>query len=121
MIVYQLVLEFTILYFITRRSIQNLFTGLRLIFRHNGTVYTLMAVLFFPGTVVHELAHAVMARALWLKVTHINLFPTRAHNTLKLGSIEYIKRDFLRGVLVGVAPILAGLLILWLIAYFSQH
>jgi len=78
----------------------------------------LVSFLFFPGTVIHEMGHFVAATVLNLKVYEIRLFPQWKKNQIKLGSVFYEKKDFLRGILVGVAPIFFGLIFFWFLAKF---
>ena len=65
-----------------------------------------MALLYFPGTAVHEMSHLVMAMILNLKVRDISLLPKIRGNTIKLGTVTYEKKDVVRGLIVGIAPFL---------------
>lgn len=78
-----------------------------------------LAVIFFPGTLVHEIAHAVFALALHLHITSITLFPRIKHNGVILGSVEYYRRDWLRSIVVGVAPVIVGLCFMYVISPFG--
>ncbi len=106
-------LQLVILFFVSRLSITRLFQVLRLFFRHDKIVYSLIAFIFFPGTVIHELAHAIIAMLLLLKVRDIHVFPQWEGQYLKLGRVYYEKKDVIRSVIVGIAPIIVGLLIFW--------
>ncbi len=106
-------IQLFILYFISRITITRLFQVLRHIFRHDKIVYSLIAFIFFPGTVIHELSHFVMAIILFLKVRDIHVFPEWDGNYLKLGRVYYEKKDVLRSILVGIAPVIIGVGLLW--------
>src|SRR5258708_2029001 len=67
------------------------------------TIYTL-SVLFFPGTLIHELSHAVMAGILFVPVAHMEFIPKIEEGGVKLGSIAVAKTDPLRRLLIGMAP-----------------
>ena len=109
------VIELTFLYFISRLSIKELFYSLRIFIRHDKIVFAIVALIFFPGTVIHELSHFVIAIFLLLRVREIHIFPEFEKNYIKLGRVIYEKRDVLRSILVGVAPIIIGLIIFfWL-------
>lgn len=103
----------------SRISIRELFLGLRRVVKGDRTVSLIIALVFFPGTLVHEISHMLMALALMLRVQEIKIFPTVEDREIKLGRVTYVKQDPIRGILVGVAPLLVGLLLLFLLAYFQ--
>lgn len=72
-----------------------------------ATIY-LLALLFFPGTFIHEIAHYFMARILFIRAYSIEFFPKLDHHTVKLGSVIMEKPDFFRGFFIGIAPFLIG-------------
>lgn len=75
------------------------------------TVYVL-AFLFFPGVVVHELAHLIVASVLFVKTGHVEFVPKLGTSEVKLGSVEIAKTDPLRRFFIGASPILVGLFII---------
>ena len=79
----------------------------------------MMALLYFPGTALHEMSHLVMAMVLGLRVRDISLIPKIRGNTLKLGTVTYEKKDVVRGLIVGIAPFFAALYAFWLIDAFK--
>lgn len=106
-------LQLILLFFISRITITRLFQVLRLLFRREKIVYSLIGFIFFPGTVIHELSHFIMAVLLFLKVHDIHVLPEWEGHYLKLGSVYYEKRDVVRSIIVGIAPIIVGLLLFW--------
>jgi hypothetical protein len=82
-------------------------------------VLILITFIFLPGTIIHELAHYIMAVILFLHVREISVFPEFERNYIKLGKVVYEKADFVRGILVGIAPIFAGLFIFWLLSVWN--
>lgn len=80
-----------------------------------------LALVFLPGTLVHEFAHAAVAEALRVYVGDIKLLPEIEGNSVKLGSVQVGKCDPLRNFLIGIAPLLVGLfLILLTVAVFGR-
>lgn len=69
----------------------------------------ILALLFFPGVIVHELSHFFMAAILFVPVGNMEFIPKKSGNGLKLGSVEIGKTDPIRRALIGFAPVLAGL------------
>ena len=112
-------LQLIILFFVSKVTITKLFQVLRLIFRHDKVVYSLIAFIFFPGTVIHELSHFMTALVLFLKVRDIHVFPEWEGQYLKLGRVYYEKKDVIRSILVGIAPVIVGLLLFWWL--FNLH
>jgi hypothetical protein len=107
--------QLILLYFFAQTSLNELFYFFKRVFRNDSLVFTIISILFLPGTIVHELSHFFMAMILFLKVKDITIFPKWQENTIKLGSVTYIKRDPIRGLIVGIAPVIVGILFfLWL-------
>ena len=79
----------------------------------------MVALIYLPGTLVHEISHFLAALVLMLPVKKISIFPVFEKNEIKLGSVEYTKRDFLRGIIVGVSPVIFGMFTISLIFYFN--
>lgn len=72
----------------------------------------LLAGLFLPGTLIHELSHAIMAGVLLVHVGAIELIPEIRENGVKLGSVQIGLTDPFRRALIGVAPVIFGVAIL---------
>lgn len=86
-----------------------------------ATVRTLMAVLFWPGTVVHEFAHALMAFVLRVPVHGISLRPrTLATGEETLGYVTVGGSDGFRNFLVSMAPLPVAIALLTGISTFLQ-
>ena len=75
------------------------------------TVY-LLAILFLPGTAVHELSHWAVATALFVPTGKITLWPEIEEDGIKMGSVQIAKVDILRRLLVGIAPFVVGTAVL---------
>lgn len=104
-----------LLYFVSRKTIHTCFFFFSRFLKHPHGAFRMMALLYFPGTLVHEMSHMVMAMMLNLKVRDITLIPKVRGNTLKLGTVWYEKKDVVRGLLVGIAPFFAAMFVFWLI------
>jgi hypothetical protein len=74
-------------------------------------------LLLFPGILLHELSHVVMAKLVRLKVGKLSLGPKQRRNSIELGSVTVSRGDALRESLVGVAPFVAGTAALLAIGY----
>lgn len=77
----------------------------------NAELATLLySLVLLPGVFLHELSHALMARALGVRVRSFSLRPRRLRrNVIQLGYVEVQRSDALRTSLIGAAPLLFGL------------
>ena len=73
----------------------------------DGAVVALWVILF-PGILVHELSHWLVAKLLGLKVKLPNLYPKRHGKHIRLGSVTVSSGGHLLDSIVGVAPFLFG-------------
>lgn len=85
----------------------------------------LFSILFFPGILIHELAHWLMAKLLFVPTSSMEFIPQIQGGSIKLGSVSIAKTDPLRRLLIGVAPVWLGLSILlgtlWCIQTYFQY
>lgn len=77
-------------------------------------VHTL-AIIFLPGTIIHELAHLLFAGVMLVPVGELNVVPEIEEHGVKLGSVQIGKTDPFRRTIVGVAPVLLGLVLIFAI------
>jgi hypothetical protein len=69
----------------------------------------IFSMLFFPGVLLHEASHLVMARLLGVRTGRLSLTPKPLPGgKLRLGFVEIAQTDFFRDGLIGAAPLLAG-------------
>ncbi len=83
-------------------------------------VISLLAFLFFPGTLFHELSHFIFAKLLFVKTGKIILIPHLIKDKLILGSVEIEKKDLIRRFLIGSAPFIIGLALIFSIFHLAQ-
>jgi hypothetical protein len=109
--------QIILIFFLSRLTINELFYFLRVFYKKEKIIYSLVSFLFFPGTVIHEMAHFVTATILNLKVYEIRLFPQWEKNQIKLGSVFFEKKICKRYTGWGGA-IFFGLIFFWFLAKF---
>ncbi len=108
------------IYFFTKAILRRIFIYLSSGFKNKKVVYWLVSLIYFPGTFLHETAHLTVATLLLLRIKEIQLWPQiTAENTLKLGHVLYEKRGAVKGILVGIAPFLMGIIFFWALVYFK--
>lgn len=105
-------IELSILFFLSKSLTKTLSQALLFITKSRRVTITVIALLFFPGVVIHELAHLLTAGILFVPVGDIELTPQiRENGEVRLGSVAIAKTDHIRRMIIGIAPILFGLAI----------
>lgn len=106
-------LELLFLFFLSKQLTRSLSLFLYTL-KFNQTACTIIiAILFLPGTVIHELAHLLMAHLLFVPTGAISLLPKLEGSSIRMGSVVVAKTDRFRSLLIGVAPFVVGLTILF--------
>ncbi|MDO8498422.1 MAG: hypothetical protein Q7S44_01425 [bacterium] len=88
--------------------------------RSRSFTVSFLALLYLPGTIIHELAHMLVAALMFVPVGEIEIFPVMEGDNIRLGSAEIGQTDMLRRLIIGMAPILVGLGIILLILIWGQ-
>ncbi|MFZ5858507.1 MAG: hypothetical protein ACOYZ6_16900 [Chloroflexota bacterium] len=87
--------------------------------RHPGLTVGLFSMLFFPGVLLHEISHFIVAKLLGVRTGGFSLLPqVLPDGRLILGYVETQRTDVVRDSLIGLAPLVAGGLF---IAYASIY
>lgn len=81
----------------------------------------LYAIVLFPGVVLHELSHWIVANLLGVRTGSFSVLPkTKADGSIQLGYVEYYKSSKvgpIRESLIGSAPLITGTAAILLIAF----
>lgn len=114
-----LILALTVLYILSIIFIKKLFIVLYRLAKSRERASLFLGLIFLPGTFIHEISHFITALFLLVPVGQLNLMPEIQEDGIKLGSVGIGKTDFIRGSLIGLAPILTGGgIIFWAISYY---
>ncbi len=98
---------------LTHHSFQTLYLFLYKLTRSDFIAKVGITILFFPGTVVHEMSHFFAAMLMNLRVRSANVLPVFEEDGIKLGTVVYERKDPFRGILVGIAPLFGGVAASW--------
>ncbi len=108
------IIQILVLFFLSRHLVRSVH---KLFFRFTGSekwAHWLLAVFFLPGTFLHEVAHFLAALVLLVPVGQMELVPEKWEDgKLKMGSVPVAKTDPLRRTIVGVAPLVLGIIIIF--------
>ncbi len=89
--------------------------------RNQEFTINILSTIFLPGVILHEMAHWFVANILFVRTGDIEFLPKLEGNTVKLGSVAIAQTDPFRRFLIGIAPILVGLSILFVLFYYLTN
>lgn len=114
-------IESILLYFIARKLTEAIF-GITIFTTKSKKIgVTVLSLILFPGTIVHELAHLFTAEIMGVRTGKLTLAPdSLADNELRTGSVSIQQTDPFRRFIIGVAPILWGTATLFILSYFFK-
>jgi len=92
-----------------------------LLFQSRRPGLILYTILMLPGTIIHELSHWLVAEILQVRTGRITILPEwgdeeEGAKEQRLGSVETVNTDPIRGFLIGLAPFITGTAILMVFA-----
>jgi len=99
------------LIFIQRLLHREIQSVLLLITRDASFSIVIFQLIFFPGVLLHEASHYLMAKIMRVKTGGFSVFPRALPGgKLQLGYVETIRSDNFRDSLIGAAPLIAGII-----------
>lgn len=103
-----------------QRWIHRHLQGVLLLLTRNPVVSQgIYALLFFPGVLLHEGSHWLVARLLGVEVVDVSLLPHREEDgRLRFGFVEIADAGRIRSALIGIAPLIFGTVCLLLLSNF---
>ena len=121
--------ELLVLWLLSRRLSQNLYITAFLLTKSRPTAIGFLSFLFFPGTVIHELAHLFTAEILGVRTSGLTLVPEGLEEKnlpagkagVRTGSVAIAQSDPIRRAIIGIAPVFVGLGTLGLLSYFLPN
>jgi hypothetical protein len=109
-------LPFMLVQYWLHREIQYLFL---LITHRLDLAVGLFSLLFFPGILLHELSHLVVAWLCRVRISHFSLIPhTYPNGKVRLGYVETAQVGIFRDALIGTAPLISGGIVITIISYY---
>lgn len=115
-----LALEMLVLYFLSRRLVKLLHFHTARATKNRAFAVYILAILFLPGTLFHELTHYISAIFLGVPVGTMHLRPKIQGNEVTLGSMEIVKTDPIRRFFIGTAPFLVGIATIIALIHFGK-
>jgi hypothetical protein len=119
LLLFFLIVQIILIFFLSRLSTNQIFYFLRRFIKNEKIIFSFVSIFYLPGTALHEIAHFFAVTILFLKVKEVKIFPEFKKDYIKLGSVLYEKKDFVRGFLVGISPFFAALFFFYFISVFK--
>ena len=104
-----LLLEIILLGLVSSGLQKNILYFLQRVLKSRNAVMIVYASLFFPGVLLHELSHFLVAAILLIPIGQINLLPSIEEDQIHLGRVTIGKVDPIRRAASGLAPLFIGL------------
>lgn len=115
----QIALLIFAIYLVVGFNLKQLSRVLYRIFKEHDTMIWWLSFLFLPGTFLHEIGHLLFAEFLFVRTDDLNVIPQiLSDGMIKLGGVQIEHTDKIRRTIIGLAPILFGVLLLSLGTYF---
>lgn len=105
--------ELILLFFLSKKLVNSLARFIYKFTRSHKVVVHTLAIFFLPGTILHELAHLLFAGVMLVPVGELNVVPEIEGEGVKLGSVQIGHTDPIRRMIIGVAPALLGLILIF--------
>ena len=114
-----LVVEFILLSFVSNTLTKTFFRLLYRIARSEVVATSIISLILFPGTVVHELSHLFTAEILGVRTGNLSLVPKNIPGgQIETGSVAIGSTGPFRRTLIGIAPLLVGTGVITVLSYF---
>ncbi len=85
-----------------------------LLTRNKKFSFGVLILLLLPGTIIHELSHFIIATLLFVPSGNLTIFPKIEEGRVKAGSLHHANTDPIRRTLIGLAPMIVGLLLIYI-------
>jgi len=114
-----IIVELIILGFLSSRLTQLSFTVLMRLTRSRSIAITILTIILFPGTVIHELSHLFTAEILGVHTGKLTLAPESIEaGEIQSGSVQVAVTDPFRRSLIGIAPTITGMITLSILSWY---
>ncbi len=106
-------IELILLFILSKKLINALAQIIYKLSKSHKIVVHVLAIIFLPGTIIHELGHLLFAGVMLVPIGEMNMLPEIEEEKVKLGSVQIGKTDPLRRMIIGVAPVLLGMILIF--------
>lgn len=106
--------------FLFSRSLTNALARLLYKISHSRSfTFNGLAVIFLPGTLIHEIAHMLIAGLFFVPSGDLTIFPEIEGDEVRFGSVKIAQSDPIRRFIIGVAPVIFGMFLILAVLFLS--
>ncbi len=109
---------FLTLLVIQKQTTRSMYLLFFLVTKSRSVAIHLYALLMLPGTIFHELSHWLVAEILQVPTGKFDYMPRSEGNSIRMGSIQIGNVDPFRRTVIGLAPVITGVILLIVITSF---
>jgi len=112
--------EVVAIYFLAHYLLNISFHLMRRFIKTDSIIIWITALLYLPGTILHEISHYFFALLLAMNPEEVSILPHIEKDHIRLGHVLYRRHisDVVRPIIVGIAPFFGAIGILWVIQSF---
>lgn len=109
-----------LLFLLSQKISTYIYSIIFLVTKNRGAALAVLLFLFLPGTIIHELSHFLIAILVRVPTGELTVIPTLDKETgeVKAGRLAIAKTDPVRYTVIGLAPMIIGLALMYLIGHF---
>ncbi|MFC1711036.1 hypothetical protein ACFLZ1_00460 [Patescibacteria group bacterium] len=112
------IILFIIQFIVSKKLLKGFYQLYLLLFSSKNAAVQIITLFLLPGTIIHEISHMLIAELLRVPTGKISFIPEVIEDKkIKAGSINIAKTDPFRHAVIGLAPVLIGLLSIALISF----
>lgn len=105
-----------LLFILSNKISLSLYRSVYLLTKNREFSIGILTTIILPGTIIHELAHFIMATILRVQTGELTIIPKIEENgEIKTGRLMHASSDPFRQILIGLAPMIIGLGIIYTI------
>jgi len=105
------------LFFLSKRLTQEIFSFFYTASGSEKISTNILAFIFFPGVLIHELSHFFAAKILLVSTGKMILLPKREDESIKLGSVAIQRTNIFNEFAISIAPVAVGIILILGIIY----
>lgn len=110
---------FLLLYSVSVRLTETIYGLTFLVTGSSKLALGILTLILMPGTIVHEMSHFLAATLLRVSTGRMTVFPESLEKgRIRAGKLEVGDCDPFRKTIIGIAPMIFGLIIIYLIGHF---
>lgn len=108
-------LLFFLIYFLSPSINTKIYHLFFLLTRSKNLALSTLIIILLPGTIIHELSHFLVATLLFVRSGELTILPKLEEGRIKAGSLRHADTDPFRRTLIGLAPMVVGLMIIYIV------